>query len=80
MQNFLSMPTTNGAIAERVQYAYLPPQQKPAICQLVQWLSLGLDDKTIVVELLAATRHLSLLQSVRNGQLLIQREWEPLSP
>ena len=77
------MPTTNGAIAERVQYAYLPPQQKPAICQLVQWLyqgCTGLDDKTIVVEVLAATRHFSLLQSVRNGQLLIQREWEPLSP
>jgi hypothetical protein len=75
------MPITNKeAIAECAQYVQRPPQQEPGICQLVQRLSLGLDDKIIVVEILEDVRGYTLLQSVRNGQLLIQREWETHFP
>jgi hypothetical protein len=38
-----------------------------------------LDDKTIVVELLEEARSFSPLQSVRNGQPLIQEKWETLA-
>jgi len=72
--------TNKEATAERAQYVHRPPQQEPAMCQLVQRLSLGLDDQTIVVEILEEVRGYTLLPSVHNGQLLIQRELEAHSP
>jgi hypothetical protein len=69
------MYKTNESTAERVQYVHRSPQQ------YVSWYSdylYGWIKKTIVVELSEEARGVTLLQNVRNGQLLIQREWETL--